>query len=160
MPRKTETATQFEWFRTGVLGEVVVYRRGRVRLEHDDIATEIVSLSRRSSPSDFPMRLIGMRESRSENSWMHNAPLLMRGERQLNDLTCALAMKQRGRDAAGDVHAADGVAECRDALRQSAAQLLGGERVPHAAARPERGAVEAADVALRSLVAVGPARFR
>ena len=27
------------------------------------------------------MRLIGMREARSENSWMHNAPLLMRGER-------------------------------------------------------------------------------
>lgn len=67
--------------RTGVLGEVVVYRRGRVRLEHDDIASEIVNLSRRSSPKDFPMRLIGMRESRSENSWMHNAPLLMRGNR-------------------------------------------------------------------------------
>ena len=27
------------------------------------------------------MRMIGMREPRSENSWMHNAPLLMRGER-------------------------------------------------------------------------------
>jgi anaerobic selenocysteine-containing dehydrogenase len=67
--------------RTGVLGEVVVYRRGRVRLQHDDIAAEIVDLSRRSSPADFPMRLIGMREPRSENSWMHNAPLLMRGER-------------------------------------------------------------------------------
>jgi anaerobic selenocysteine-containing dehydrogenase len=67
--------------RTGVLGEVVVYRRSRVRLEHDDIATEIVNLSQRSSPADFPMRLIGMREPRSENSWMHNAPMLMRGER-------------------------------------------------------------------------------
>lgn len=67
--------------RTGVLGEVVVYGGGRVRLEHDDIAAEIVRLSRRRSPVDFPMRLIGMREPRSENSWMHNAPLLMRGER-------------------------------------------------------------------------------
>ena len=27
------------------------------------------------------MRMIGMREPRSENSWMHNAPLLMRGNR-------------------------------------------------------------------------------
>ena len=27
------------------------------------------------------MRLIGMREPRSENSWMHNSPLLMRGKR-------------------------------------------------------------------------------
>jgi hypothetical protein len=67
--------------RTGVLDEVVVYGRGRVRLEHDDIASEIVNLSRRSSPNDYPMRMIGMREPRSENSWMHNAPLLMRGER-------------------------------------------------------------------------------
>jgi anaerobic selenocysteine-containing dehydrogenase len=67
--------------RTGVLGEVVVYRRGRVRLTHDDIAAEIDNLSRRSTPNDFPMRLIGMCEPRSENSWMHNSPLLMRGKR-------------------------------------------------------------------------------
>ena len=30
---------------------------------------------------DFPLRLIGLRELRSHNSWMHNAPLLMRGGR-------------------------------------------------------------------------------
>jgi formate dehydrogenase len=29
----------------------------------------------------FPLRLIGLRELRSHNSWMHNAPLLMRGGR-------------------------------------------------------------------------------
>ena len=32
-------------------------------------------------PDGYPLRLIGMREARSENTWMHNAPLLMRGER-------------------------------------------------------------------------------
>lgn len=67
--------------RTGVLDEVVAYSRGRVRLQHDDIAAEIVDLWRRSGPPLFPMRVIGMREPRSENSWMHNAPLLMRGNR-------------------------------------------------------------------------------
>jgi anaerobic selenocysteine-containing dehydrogenase len=67
--------------RTGVLDEVVAYSRGRVRLQHEDIAAEIVDLSRRSGPPLFPMRVIGMREPRSENSWMHNAPLLMRGNR-------------------------------------------------------------------------------
>ena len=71
--------------RTGVLGEVVVYRHGRIRLAHDDIAAEIAAMVRRSQPGSqserFPMRMIGMREPRSENSWMHNAPLLMRGER-------------------------------------------------------------------------------
>jgi anaerobic selenocysteine-containing dehydrogenase len=30
---------------------------------------------------ELPLRLIGLRELRSHNSWMHNAPLLMRGGR-------------------------------------------------------------------------------
>lgn len=72
--------------RTGVLGEVVVYPTGRVRLAHDDIATEIRGLSRRARPADYPLRMIGMREARSENSWLHNSPLLMRGKR----IQCAL----------------------------------------------------------------------
>ncbi|MGV9801915.1 molybdopterin-containing oxidoreductase family protein [Mycobacterium sp. NPDC003449] len=67
--------------RTGVLGEVVVYRHGRIRLEHEDIAAEIAALSRRDAPEGFPLRMIGMREPRSENTWLHNSPLLMRGER-------------------------------------------------------------------------------
>ncbi|HKH53687.1 MAG TPA: molybdopterin-dependent oxidoreductase, partial [Mycobacterium sp.] len=67
--------------RTGVLDEVIAYGRGRVRLEHEDIAAEIIDLSRRNGPADFPMRVIGMREPRSEKSWMHNSPLLMRGNR-------------------------------------------------------------------------------
>ncbi|WP_099037245.1 molybdopterin-containing oxidoreductase family protein [Mycobacterium neglectum] len=67
--------------REGVLGDIVVYRGGRVRLRHDDIAAEVAKLARREAHEAYPMRLIGMRESRSENSWMHNAPLLMRGER-------------------------------------------------------------------------------
>ena len=66
--------------RDGVLHKVVVYRGGRVRLAHDEIAAEAEALSRRQVPDGYPMRLIGMREARSENSWMHNAPLLMRGE--------------------------------------------------------------------------------
>lgn len=67
--------------RTGVLGDVVVYPKGRVHLEHADIADEITALTRRRHPDGFPLRMVGMREPRSENSWMHNAPLLMRGER-------------------------------------------------------------------------------
>ncbi|AEV71381.1 anaerobic dehydrogenase, typically selenocysteine-containing [Mycolicibacterium rhodesiae NBB3] len=67
--------------REGVLGDTVVYRGGRVRLRHDEIAAEIAKLARRKTPDAYPMRLIGMREARSENSWMHNAPLLMRGDR-------------------------------------------------------------------------------
>jgi anaerobic selenocysteine-containing dehydrogenase len=67
--------------RDGVLADTVVYRGRRVRLRHNEIAAEIEALRSRHTPEGFPMRLIGMREARSENSWMHNAPLLMRGER-------------------------------------------------------------------------------
>lgn len=67
--------------RTGVLGEVVVYRNGRIRLAHEDIAAEIAAMSNRTQPAGYPLRMIGMREPRSENSWLHNSPLLMRGTR-------------------------------------------------------------------------------
>jgi anaerobic selenocysteine-containing dehydrogenase len=67
--------------RTGVLDEVVTYRGARVQLAHKDIVDEIGTLARRGGAEGFPMRMIGMREPRSENSWMHNAPLLMRGDR-------------------------------------------------------------------------------
>lgn len=67
--------------RTGVLPEVVAYRGGQVRLAHQEIADEIVSMADREPPAEYPMRMIGMREPRSENTWMHNSPLLMRGHR-------------------------------------------------------------------------------
>ncbi|MBY0287404.1 MAG: molybdopterin-dependent oxidoreductase [Mycobacteriaceae bacterium] len=67
--------------REGVLGDTVAYRGRRVRLRHDEIAAEAAKLARRAAPEAYPMRLIGMREARSENSWLHNAPLLMRGDR-------------------------------------------------------------------------------
>lgn len=67
--------------REGVLPRTVPYPGGRVRLAHDGIAGEIDKLRHRNEPAEYPLRLIGMREPRSENSWMHNSPLLMRGER-------------------------------------------------------------------------------
>ncbi len=65
------------YVRTGVVGKVVVYRRGRIHLAHDDIGAEIAAVARREAPGEYPMRLIGMRTPRSENSWMHNAPSLI-----------------------------------------------------------------------------------
>lgn len=66
---------------TGVLREAISCPRGRIRLVHPDIARQIASLGEGEPPAGYPMRMIGMREARSENSWMHNAPLLMRGDR-------------------------------------------------------------------------------
>jgi anaerobic selenocysteine-containing dehydrogenase len=51
-------------------------------------------------PDGYPLRMIGMREPRSENSWMHNAPLLMRGDRAHHALIHV--------DDAADMHISDG----------------------------------------------------
>ncbi|MDA2894491.1 molybdopterin-dependent oxidoreductase [Mycolicibacterium sp. BiH015] len=67
--------------RTGVLKEAISYLDGRIHLKHHDIGAEIAVLGTPEHAQDYPLRLIGMREPRSENSWMHNAPLLMRGDR-------------------------------------------------------------------------------
>jgi anaerobic selenocysteine-containing dehydrogenase len=72
--------------RTGVLRDSVAYLSRRVRLAHPGIAAEVDKISRRDQPDGYPLRMIGMREPRSENSWMHNSPLLMRGERRQHAL--------------------------------------------------------------------------
>jgi anaerobic selenocysteine-containing dehydrogenase len=66
---------------TGVLRDAVAYLSRRVRLVHPDISVEIEKLTGAEHPDGYPLRMIGMREPRSENSWMHNSPLLMRGDR-------------------------------------------------------------------------------
>jgi anaerobic selenocysteine-containing dehydrogenase len=67
---------------TGVLERKVRHEGSRVRLDHPDAVGEISRLaSANDAAPEFPLRLIGMRELRSHNSWMHNAPLLMRGGR-------------------------------------------------------------------------------
>ena len=66
----------------GALRNVVVYRDRRVHLRHPEIESEVKALTARTRPESYPLRMIGMRELRSENSWMHNAPLLMRGQRE------------------------------------------------------------------------------
>jgi anaerobic selenocysteine-containing dehydrogenase len=73
--------------RAGVLRQVVLHRDRRVALDHPAIAEEVARLRTHAEADagardDFPLRLIGMRELRSENSWMHNAPLLLRGGRE------------------------------------------------------------------------------
>ena len=76
---------------------------------------------------------------------------------ELERLTRAFAMEKGRGDSAGDVHAADRVAECGDALRERTLELFRRHGITDAAARPEGRTVEAADIALRSLVAVGAA---
>jgi formate dehydrogenase len=71
-----------EHIATGVLPRKLRRRGGRVDLNPPAIVAELSRLAAAPEPDPaFPLRLIGMRELRSHNSWMHNAPLLMRGGR-------------------------------------------------------------------------------
>jgi anaerobic selenocysteine-containing dehydrogenase len=67
---------------TGVLREKLRHSDGRVHLDPPEILGELARLScADGGDPERPLRLIGLRELRSHNSWMHNAPLLMRGGR-------------------------------------------------------------------------------
>ena len=67
----------------GALRKRILHRDRRVHLGVPEIAGEIARLrsASGSGSSEFPLRLIGLRELRSHNSWMHNAPKLMAGDR-------------------------------------------------------------------------------
>ncbi|GAA1575411.1 molybdopterin-dependent oxidoreductase [Actinomadura kijaniata] len=68
---------------TGTLRRRLRHRDRRVHLAPREILTEIERLAAAPGPPpEYPLRLIGMREIRSHNSWMHNAPALMRGDRR------------------------------------------------------------------------------
>ena len=71
-----------EYVRTGVLRKRLRHRDGRIPLTPPPISAELERLAATNGDDPaYPLRLIGMRELRSHNSWMHNAPLLMRGGR-------------------------------------------------------------------------------
>ncbi len=71
----------------GVLRKKVFHRDKRIHLDPPQIAREVAVLAARSGngggdgDGNFPLRLIGLRELRSHNSWMHNVPKLMQGNR-------------------------------------------------------------------------------
>ena len=84
-----------EHLAAGVMGKKVRHRDRRVHLDVPEIVAEAGRLAAQNGHDpDFPLRLIGLRELRSHNSWMHNAALLMRG----------------GREHAARIHPADGAA--------------------------------------------------
>ncbi|WP_304114931.1 molybdopterin-dependent oxidoreductase [Mycolicibacterium bacteremicum] len=66
----------------GVLSQVVTHDGGKVALAPAEIVGEVARLGRApGTTEDFPLLAIGIRELRSQNSWMHNSPILMKGNR-------------------------------------------------------------------------------
>jgi anaerobic selenocysteine-containing dehydrogenase len=68
---------------TGTLKQRLAHDDDRVRLAPPEIVEEVALLEAEPDPAanGLPLRLIGLRELRSHNSWMHNVPALMRGNR-------------------------------------------------------------------------------
>ena len=69
--------------RTGILGEKLLTADKRIHFHSDDIAREAERLRTETLHADgeFPLRLVGRRDNRSNNSWLRNVPHLMRGDR-------------------------------------------------------------------------------
>ena len=67
---------------TGVLAEVVRHDDGKVDLAPPEIVAEVGRLHYRTPDPQFPLLAISLRELRSQNSWMHNSPTLMKGQRR------------------------------------------------------------------------------
>ena len=68
---------------TGLRTSVVTHAGHLVRLDPPEIIKEVARLGdRHTADPEYPLRLIGLREIRSHNSWMHNSPTLMKGERR------------------------------------------------------------------------------
>lgn len=70
--------------RTDMLAKKLRTPDKKVHLWHREIEQEIERLfeaARQPADPSFPFRLIGRRDNRSNNSWLHNIPKLMRGDR-------------------------------------------------------------------------------
>jgi anaerobic selenocysteine-containing dehydrogenase len=79
-PRGVVLASHVE---TGVAGKRIKHRDSRVHLGDDRIALELRRLlDSPPSSADFPLLMIGRREVRSHNSWMHNTPRFQDGARR------------------------------------------------------------------------------
>ena len=68
----------------GTLRRKLRHDDGLVHLDAEEIGREVERLERLEGAAgeEFPLRLIGLRELRSHNSWMHNSEKLMRGDRE------------------------------------------------------------------------------
>ncbi|MGW0161420.1 molybdopterin-dependent oxidoreductase [Mycobacterium sp. NPDC003323] len=67
----------------GVLRTVITHADKMVHLAPPEIVAEVDRLGHAPGVSaDYPLLAIGIRELRSQNSWMHNSPILMKGDRR------------------------------------------------------------------------------
>ena len=83
---------------TGLRQKAVLLPESKARLDPPEIVDELARLGdRHIDDPAYPLRLIGLREIRSHNSWMHNSPTLMKGAARVH----AARVSPADADAAG-----------------------------------------------------------
>ncbi|MEO0471053.1 MAG: molybdopterin oxidoreductase family protein, partial [Bacteroidota bacterium] len=103
----------------------------RLKLDHDLFIDAVKAVSLKSDSIDFPLRLIGRRDLRSNNSWMHNSKRLQKGPNR-----CSLLMHPEEADArqliTGDlVEVISTVGKIRLPLEVSDSMMPGVVSIPH-----------------------------
>jgi len=82
---------------TGVLAKRLKHKDKRVHLGDDRIAAELARLLESPQPtSEFPLLMIGRREVRTHNSWLHNTPRFEDGTRRHRALVNEVDAKDVG----------------------------------------------------------------
>jgi len=71
---------------TGKLSSRVHHSDGLIHLDQAEMREEADRLTAEASDPAYPLRLFSVRELRSHNSWLHNVPRLMAGDRRCHAL--------------------------------------------------------------------------
>ena len=109
--------------------EILRTASGDVELVHDDIVGDLARLESRMAEAHPALLLIGRRDVRSNNSWMHNLPVLVRGKNRATLLIHPEDASSRGlRDGAlAEVSTAAGTVqapvEVTDSIRPGVVSL-------------------------------------
>jgi anaerobic selenocysteine-containing dehydrogenase len=118
--------------RTGGRGRRVRFAENRIRVAPDVLVADVERLraALRATEPDG-LRLIGRRELRTNNSWMHNAPTLMKGTRWCDLLVNPLDAKRLRLVDGGTAEIASRVATRRVRVQVSDSVMAGVVSLPH-----------------------------
>lgn len=110
----------------------VAHRDKRLHFAGPELRAELERLLAAPAPdAEYPLRLVGLRELRSHNSWMHNAPKLMKG-RGPHAARLAPADAERAGIADGDlVRIVSRAGSIETVARVSDEMVPGNVAVPH-----------------------------
>jgi anaerobic selenocysteine-containing dehydrogenase len=105
---------------------------GRIACAPSLMLEELSRLTQEQAhPGDDSLRLVGRRDVRSNNSWMHNAPRLVKGKTRHHLLMHPDDMASRGLQDGDRVRLRSSVGEVRVAARSSADMMPGAVSLPH-----------------------------